>query len=214
MTAEFDYPAPLRPEFFERQDEDDDARFYAEPRLVTHIDDEAIAALSRFYATLIRPRSAVLDLMCSWISHLPAGLEFERVAGLGLNEAELAENPMLDERIVQDLNRNPVLPFDDASFDAAVVPVSVQYLVRPVEVFAEVGRTLKPGAPFAVAYSNRMFPTKAVAIWRSLGHRERAELAGLYFRLSGRFGPPRAVDISPGPDSDPLVVVVAEVRPA
>jgi len=212
MESESRYPPPLRPEFFQRQDEKDDAGFYAEPRLVTHIDDEAIAALSRFYAAMVPPGSAVLDLMSSWISHLPAEVEFERLVGLGMNEAELAENPLLTECVVQDLNRNPALPFDDQSFDAAIVTVSVQYLVRPVEVFAEVGRTLKPGAPFAVAYSQRMFPSKAVAIWQSLEHHERADLIGLYFRLSGRFGPARAIDISPGPGSDPMVVVVAEAR--
>jgi SAM-dependent methyltransferase len=210
MESELRYPPPLRLEFFQRQDESDDAGFYAEPRLVTHIDDDAIAALSQCYAGLIRPGSAVLDLMSSWISHLPAEFEFERLVGLGMNETELAQNPALTERVIQDLNRNPVLPFENESFAAAVVTVSVQYLVRPVEVFAEVGRTLKRGAPFAVAYSNRMFPTKAVAIWQSLSHRERADLIGLYFRLSGRFGPARAIDVSPGPGSDPMVVVVAE----
>jgi len=187
-----DEPAPaLRDEYFEREDDTDDAFFYREPRLVTHIDDEAIAALTAFYRQLIPDGALVLDLMTSWVSHFPA---------------------ILTERVVQDLNKNPVLPWDDAIFDAAVVTVSVQYLVRPQDVFAEVGRVLKPGAPFAVAYSNRCFPTKAVAIWQSLGPREHAELIGLYFRLAGTFEPPQAYNISPGPGHDPMYVVVGRRR--
>jgi SAM-dependent methyltransferase len=204
-----DEPAPiLRDEYFQREDESDDAFFYREPRLVTHIDDEAIAALTAFYRQLIPDGALVLDLMTSWVSHFPAGKPLAGVAGLGMNMVELEHNPVLTERVVQDLNKNPFLPWDDATFDAAVVTVSVQYLVRPPDVFAEVGRVLKPAAPFAVAYSNRCFPTKAVAIWQSLGPRDHAELIGLYFRLSGIFEPARAYNISPGPGHDPMYVVV------
>ncbi|HMO55696.1 MAG TPA: methyltransferase domain-containing protein [Tepidiformaceae bacterium] len=199
----------LRPEFFDRYDTSPDPEFYREPRLVTHIDDAAIASLTRFYGELIADGSRVLDLMSSWISHLPSGRHFAGVAGLGLNEVELENNPVLTERVVQDLNANPVLPWADGIFDAAVVTVSVQYLTSPVEVFREVGRVLRPGAPFAVAYSNRCFPTKAVRIWQSLGDRDHAELIALYFRLSGAFQPAQAYDISPGPGSDPMYVVVA-----
>lgn len=201
--------SPLGPELFRRMDETDDALFYREPRLVTHIDDAAIAAITRFYGQLIAPGSKVLDLMTSWVSHLPAGLPLEAVAGLGMNAYELEQNPVLTERIVQDLNANPKLPWPDGTFDAAIVTVSVQYLTDAPKVFAEVGRVLKPGAPFAVAYSNRCFPTKAVAVWQTLTSRQHAELIGLYFRLSGKFGQPQAHDISPGPGSDPMFVVVA-----
>lgn len=199
---------PLKPEHFLRVDQSDDSAFYLEPKLVTHIDDAAIGSLSRFYGELIPGGGAVLDLMTSWVSHLPESLLLERVAGVGMNAEELAENPRLSERVVQDLNKDPELAFGDGSFDAALVTVSVQYLTRPLEVFAEVGRVLKPGAPFAVAYSNRLFPTKAVAIWRALGDREHADLIALYFRLSGRFALAQAYDISPGPGSDPMYVVV------
>jgi SAM-dependent methyltransferase len=202
--------SPLRPEHFQRLDESDDSLFYAEPRLVTHIDDAAIAAVSRFYGELIAPGSLVLDLMTSWVSHLPSSLELAGIAGVGMNQYELEQNPVLTERVVQDLNRDPRLPWGDATFDAAIVTVSVQYLTDPPGVFREVGRVLKPGAPFAVAYSNRCFPTKAVAVWQSLNSREHAELIGLYFRLSGKFGQPQAYDISPGPGADPMFVVVAK----
>lgn len=202
----------LRDEFFEREDESDDTLFYREPRLVTHIDDEAIGAVTAFYRQLIPDGALVLDLMTSWVSHLPAGKPLAGVAGLGMNMVELENNPVLTERVVQDLNKDPVLPWPDATFDAAIVTVSVQYLTHPVDVFAEVGRALKPGAPFAVAYSNRCFPTKAVAIWQSLGPRDHAELIGLYFRLSERFDPAQAYNISPGPGHDPMYVVVGRRR--
>ena len=206
MTAALENP--LRPEHFDRIDESDDSAFYVEPKLVTHIDDAAIESLSRFYGDLIPQGAAVLDLMTSWVSHLPSSLRLGHVAGLGMNREELDENPRLTERVVQDLNRDPALPFGDQQFDAAIVTVSVQYLTRPIEVFAEVGRVLKPGAPFAVAYSNRLFPTKAVAIWKALGDQEHADLIALYLRISGRFAPAQARDISPGTGSDPMYVVV------
>jgi len=206
---------PLRPEHFRRVDESDDDKFYTEPRLVTHIDDAAIDAAREFYGQILPSGGAILDLMSSWISHLPAEAGFVSVAGLGLNGVELENNPQLTERVVQDLNKNTRLPFANATFDGAVVTVSVQYLVHPVEVFAEVGRVLKPGAPFIVTFSNRCFPTKAVAIWTALGDREHTELVGLYFRLSGAFSPAQAYDISPGPGrSDPLYAVVAYALPA
>ena len=205
---------PLRPEHFQREDESDDAGFYAEPRFVTHIDDAAIGAATDFYRKLLPTGGRILDLMSSWVSHLPEDVEYESVAGLGMNAKELEGNPRLTERVVQDLNREPMLPFDDGAFDAAVVTVSVQYLTRTAEVFAEVGRTLVAGAPFAVVYSNRCFPTKAVAVWRMLGSREHADLVGLYFRLSGRFDQPQAYDLSPAPgQSDPIYAVVARATP-
>lgn len=200
----------LRPEYFVRVDERDDSEFYREPRLVTHIDDTAIAALEKFHAWLLPPGGAVLDLMASWVSHLPPGLELGRLAGLGLNAIELSSNPRLTEWVVQDLNRDPNLPWPDATFDAAICTVSVQYLVRPADVFAEVGRVLKPGAPFAITYSNRCFPTKAVAAWLALGDRDRAELIALYFAHARIFGQPRAYALVAGEDSDPLYCVVAE----
>jgi SAM-dependent methyltransferase len=201
---------PLRPEHFRRYDESPDDQFYREPRLVTHIDDDAIAAATAFYRDLLPAGGRILDLMSSWVSHLPADVEYAAVAGLGMNAAELDANPRLAERVVQDLNENPRLPWDDGTFDAAIVTVSVQYLTRPADVFAEVGRVLAPGAPFAVLYSNRCFPTKAVAVWQSLGSREHGDLIGLYFRLAGAFEQPQAYDLSPNPGrSDPLYAVVA-----
>ena len=201
--------SPFQPAHFERMDPSDDGLFYMTARLVTHIDDAAIAAASRFYGEQLPPRGRILDLMSSWVSHLPAGSAYASVAGLGMNAAELAVNPVLSERVVQDLNRDPVLPWPDASFDGAVVTVSVQYLTRPVEVFAEVARVLVPGSPFIVTFSNRCFPTKAVAIWRMTSDEDHARVVGAYMGHSGAFGDITAHDLSPAPgQSDPMFAVV------
>ena len=202
-------PDEFPPGAFARDDECDDAAFYAPARLVTHIDEQAITALCHFYGTVISAGSTVLDLMSSWVSHLPDDLELAAVIGHGMNEAELAANPRLTRSFVQDLNRNPALPLDPASCDAALCCVSVQYLQQPVAVFAEVRRALKPGAPFIVSYSNRCFPTKAVAIWRSLDLRGHASLIHRYMTAAGFRGIEAHV-LANGMHGDPLVAVVGE----
>ena len=143
---------------------------------------------------------------------MPEGHAREKVVGLGLNSVEMRENPQLDEWMVHDLNANPTLPFRDATFDAAILTVSVQYLTRPEQVFAEMARILKPGARFHVIYSNRMFPTKATAIWKALSDADRAKLIGTYFRRSGGWEEPEARNITPTLRfySDPVYVVSAE----
>ena len=177
------------PEFFRREDESDDRLFYTEPRLVVHIDEHAIAAVGEYFARKLPENGVILDLMSSWRSHLPEGFSTEKLVGLGLNATEMAENPQLDEWYVHDLNADPVLPFEDGSFDAAVVTVSIQYMVKPVEVFSQVNRVLKEGATFHVIYSDRAFPTKAVEVWQRLDDAGRARLIALYFsRLRGLEG--------------------------
>jgi len=213
VTAEAGGPgaSPFRPEHFEREDESPDGTFYVLPRLVVHIDDGAIAALRRFLAETLPSGADILDLMSSWRSHLPEGIAYGRVAGLGLNAVELAENPQLTERLVCDLNALPELPFARASFDAALVTVSVQYLTRPLEVFAEVARALRPGGAVVISFSNRMFPTKAVRLWRATGDAEHAQIVAAYLHHAGGFSDIRFQDRSPA-GGDPLFVVAARRR--
>jgi SAM-dependent methyltransferase len=202
---------PLKPEHFARVDETPDGLFYAPPRIVTHIDDPARAALAAYYRERLPAGGRILDLMSSCVSHLPTDVPYDRVIGHGMNVTELNANPQLTGGFVQDLNRNPALPFADAAFDGCTVAVSVQYMTRPLEVFAEVARVLRPGAPFILSFSNRMFPTKAVAIWRALNDGQHGGLVDLYFKLSGAFGPAEFLDLSPFPGrSDPLFAVVAD----
>jgi len=198
------------PDFFRRVDDDDDELFYSVPRLVTHIDDGAIAKVGEIYAHLLPQGGAILDLMSSWRSHLPVHIRPSRVVGLGMNRPEMEENPALTGIVVHNLNRDPRIPFADNEFDAAVVTVSVQYMTRPIQTFAQVARVLKPGAPFVATFSNRMFPTKAVAIWQNLDDYDHGKLVGSYFMESGAFENIDFIDRSTPtvPPSDPIWAVV------
>ncbi|MEK9661841.1 MAG: methyltransferase domain-containing protein [Alphaproteobacteria bacterium] len=204
-------PPPFKPEYFERADDAADAAFYAAPRLVAHLDDAARAALADWYAKLLAPGAAVLDLMSSCVSHLPDDIALGPVTGLGMNAVELAANPQLDAALVHDLNARPVLPFADGAFDACLVAVSVQYLTQPVAVFAEIARVLRPDGVCAVSFSNRCFPTKAVALWQAFGDAEHVWLVQEYFRRSGGFGEAVFENLSPNASltGDPLFGVAA-----
>jgi SAM-dependent methyltransferase len=193
--------------FFDRADETDDARFYAAPRFVTHIDEHAIAAVATLYEELgIHGR--VLDLMSSWVSHFRR--RPERLTVLGMNQAELDANPDAAERIVHDLNSQPRLPFADGAFDHAVCCVSVDYLTDPVAVFAEVARVLRPDGVFACTFSNRLFPTKAVRAWLATDDRTHCALVSEYFRASGAWSEPVAQLRTPlDAPGDPLYAVWA-----
>src|SRR5262245_48425405 len=152
----------FQPGSFAKQDESPDVQFYAYERLVTHIDDPAIVAVGEAYRQFLPPNGDYLDLMSSWVSHFPDDMPINSLVGHGMNDIEMRNNPRLSEYFLQDLNLDPILPLPDNRFDGVVICVSVQYLTRPVEVFAEIGRVLKPGAPLVIAFSNRYFPTKAV----------------------------------------------------
>jgi SAM-dependent methyltransferase len=191
---------------FAKQDSGDDLAFYAPPRLVTHIDDAATAALTGHYRALLPPGARLLDLMSSWVSHLPADVSYAEVVGHGMNADELRANPRLTQWFIQNLNDNPQLPLTDHGFDAALCCVGVQYLQRPARVFDEVRRVLVPGAPFIVSFSNRCFPMKAVAIWRALDTNGHAALVKLYLERAG-FGRVRVDLLADGRSGDPLVAV-------
>jgi SAM-dependent methyltransferase len=201
------------PEMFQRMDESDDSLFYTIPRKVVHIDEPAIRAAGQVIAETFTPNGVLLDLMSSWRSHLPEGFVKQKLIGLGLNAEEMADNPDLDEYVVHNVNVDPRLPFADASFDGVVITVSIQYLTHPIEVFSEVRRVLKDGAPFLVLFSNRMFPTKAVRVWQSLYDGQRAKLIQAYFQAAGGYEEPVFTDASPQTGiTDPLYAVCARKR--
>ena len=199
----------LRPEYFRRLDESSDAEFYAIPRLVTHIDDGAIAAVTQLYRERFPAGGAVLDLMSSWVSHLPAEVAYRRVVGLGMNRGELDANPRLHGRVVQDLNADPRLPFADAEFDGAGICVSVDYLIRPVEVLRECGRVVRPSGPLVITFSNRCFPTKVIAAWQMLDDTGHLFLVSRYLEEAGNWTDIEQLDRSPATGGDPLYAVVA-----
>lgn len=206
---------------FCRADEAPDAAFYAQPRLLNHVDDTAVRAIESLYAALLPETGKVLDLMAAWRSHLPRRAALA-VTGLGMNQTELDANPRLGEHCVQDLNARPVLDYADGSFAAVVCTASIEYLARPAEVIAQVRRVLAPGGRFIVTFSNRWFPPKAIALWAECHEFERVGLVLDYFLEDGGFerpaswslrGLPRpAGDRYAGkyPYSDPVYAVWAE----
>jgi SAM-dependent methyltransferase/FKBP-type peptidyl-prolyl cis-trans isomerase 2 len=172
---------------FQRLDESEDSSFYASPRLVEHVDTGAREIIRGLYGRLLGKGWSVLDLMSSHQSHLAHGQDLGEVTGLGLNMEELDSNPLLTDRVVQDLNREPVLPFKDQRFDAALCSLSVEYLTRPLEVFAEAARVIRPGGLFVCTFSNRWFPKKAIRLWTQLHEFERIGLVAEYFLRTSPF---------------------------
>ncbi|HIK05925.1 MAG TPA: class I SAM-dependent methyltransferase [Trichormus sp. M33_DOE_039] len=171
----------LKPDQRLKLDDTDDKLFYAYPRFVTHVDEGFIQQLTELYRERLQPNTRILDMMSSWVSHLPDELEFAHVEGHGLNGEELARNPRLNHYFVQNLNENPALPLPDQDFDAVINCVSVQYLQYPEAVFSEIHRILKPGGVAIFSFSNRMFFQKAIQAWRDSSELGRVELVKRYF---------------------------------
>ena len=177
---------PFTQQDLRRADETSDQHWYSQPRFVTHIDDQCIQALSNVYFQVFQDNDSVLDLCSSWISHFPVNQPtLSNVVGLGMNEQELARNPILNSFVVKDLNLEPKLPFEDNSFDKITNAVSVDYLSKPQEIFVEMHRVLKPGGLAIMAWSNRMFPTKVVDMWLKVSEEERVKIVQSYFLLCG-----------------------------
>ncbi|MGZ0244795.1 MAG: class I SAM-dependent methyltransferase [Alphaproteobacteria bacterium] len=182
---------------FIRLDDTPEELFYHTPRLVIQIDDAARDALAAHYATRLQEGDRILDLMSSCISHLPPDLTTGTVIGHGMNAEELSANPQLDDYFIQNLNKNPELPLEDESFDACLIAVSVQYLTDPIRVFSQIGRVLRPGGHLIVSFSNRMFPTKAVAIWRSLDAVGHQNYVAACMNKSAEFSAIEFAELSP-----------------
>ena len=211
-----DLPDPLPSTAFRRQDETPDEDFYRLPRFVTHIDDGAIGAVTGLYREFFPAGGRILDLMSSWVSHLPPEVEYGQVVGLGLNRAELERNSRLSGFVVQNLNTAPTLPFGDGSFDAAGITVSVDYLTRPVEVLRDLGRVLVPGGPVVISFSNRCFPSKAVAVWHRLDDAGHLALVERYLKEAGTWEHFEQLNRSPRVagrrKGDPLFAVVGRAK--
>jgi SAM-dependent methyltransferase len=177
----------LSPQETQKVDLSDDLLFYEAPRLVYHTDESFVAKLQGLLEKVLPPQAEILDLMSSWVSHLPKGYQPKRVVGHGMNTVELSQNPVLSDYFVQNLNETPQLPLADESFDVVLNTVSIQYLQQPVEVLQEVHRILKPGGLVVISFSNRMFPTKAIQAWCARSDDERLELVTRYIQTAGDF---------------------------
>jgi SAM-dependent methyltransferase len=201
---------PYTAQDLSRMDESDDEIFYDSPRLCYHIDDAAVASLTDYYSKIFKDGDDVLDICSSWVSHFPKDWKGGNIVGCGMNEYELSKNERLNSYVVQDLNKNPSLPFEDASFDKVTCVVSVDYLTKPKEIFKEIGRVLKPRGICILSISNRCFPTKAWNLWLRTNDLEHVFIAGSFFHYAGMFEPPSCDDISPNPGrSDPLFIIKA-----
>ncbi|ESQ49988.1 hypothetical protein EUTSA_v10021286mg [Eutrema salsugineum] len=174
-----------------------DREFYSYPRFVNHVDEKFISCLTDLYRNRLRPGSIVLDLMSSWVSHLPEEVKYEKVVGHGLNAQELARNPRLDYFFIKDLNDDQKFELEDKYFDAVLCSVGVQYLQQPEKVFAEVYRVLKPGGALIVSFSNRMFYEKAIKVWRDGTEYGRVQLVVQYFQSIEGFTQPEIIRQQP-----------------
>jgi SAM-dependent methyltransferase len=210
---------------FSRDDSSDDKIFYEKDRFVNHIDKVAINTVEQLIGDLVIEKNPViLDLMAGWDSHIPESLNTSEVIGLGLNENELKKNKSLTGYLLHDLNADTKLPFNDNYFDLVINSLSVDYMIKPLEVFQEAGRVLKPGGLYLVIFSNRMFPRKAVKVWKDSSESERIILVEEFFQGSGIFEKPVKF-VSKGKDrpeddkyyeycrlSDPVYALYAEKK--
>ncbi|MEB3308162.1 MAG: methyltransferase domain-containing protein [Cyanobacteriota bacterium] len=146
-------------------DEADDSEFYAQPRFVQHLDAAFRGRLTELYRERLPPCAVVLDLMSSWVSHLPEGISYHEVIGHGLNDEELKANSRLDRHWIQNLNVDQRLPLEEASVDATLIVAGWQYLQYPEAIASELWRISRPGGQVMVSFSNRMFFTKAPQVW-------------------------------------------------
>ncbi|WP_414543318.1 class I SAM-dependent methyltransferase [Nostoc sp. CCY0012] len=183
----------LKPDQRQKLDDTDDKLFYDYPRFVTHVDEGFIQQLTNLYGDRLQVNTRILDLMSSWVSHLPEEMEFAHVEGHGLNAEELGRNPRLNHYFVQNINDNPQLPLPDQSFDAVLNCVSVQYIQYPEAVFSEIHRILKPGGVAIISFSNRMFYQKAIQVWRDASEATRVELVKRYFTSVPGFTDPEII---------------------
>ena len=172
------------------------------------IDQSAIAAVTNLYREVLPPGGAILDVLSGWVPHLPPEAPFRRVVGIGIEKRALAENPFLDEWCVQDLNAAPAIPFANGEFDGAAICAAVQYLARPAEVFREVARVLKPGAPLIVSFSNRCLATKAIACWCLHDETGQLCLVAQHFAAAGNWADIRCLDRTPPQGGVPLYAVI------
>jgi len=207
---------PFKEKDFSRIDENDDQAFYSIPRLVYHIDEAAVAALTQYYRKSISPGSSILDICSSWVSHYP--LEFKenmrRISGTGMSALELKVNDQLTDFSPRNLNIDSKLPYDDETFDVVTCVVSIDYLIKPIEVLKEVHRVLKSGGKVIISQSNRCFDTKAINMWLAMNDRQHLELINAYFQYAGGFKPRKVFDITAEGERneyfDPMFIVEAE----
>ncbi|WP_413684704.1 SAM-dependent methyltransferase [Prochlorococcus sp. MIT 1011] len=149
----------------EKMDIADDQIFYQQPRYVHHLSDSFRTRLTNLYSEYLLKHHVILDLMSSWVSHLPSNIRYKKVIGHGMNEAELGSNKRLDKFWVQNLNMKQNMPIEDSSIDAGLIVAGWQYLQYPEKVSLELSRIIKSDSFLIISFTNRAFWTKAPNIW-------------------------------------------------
>ena len=158
-----------------KSDISDDEIFYQQPRFVHHLSDSFRNRLTSLYSEYLLNHYIILDLMSSWVSHLPSNISYKKVIGHGMNEAELSSNERLDRFFVQNLNKKQNMPIEDSSVDVGLIVAGWQYLQYPEKVSLELSRVIKSDSLLIISFTNRAFWTKAPNIWTYSSEKKRIE---------------------------------------
>ena len=158
-----------------KSDISDDGIFYQQPRFVHHLSDSFRNRLTSLYSEYLLNHHIILDLMSSWVSHLPSNISYKKVIGHGMNEAELSSNERLDKFFVQNLNKKQNMPIEDSSVDVGLIVAGWQYLQYPEKVSLELSRVIKSDSLLIISFTNRAFWTKAPNIWTYSSEEKRIE---------------------------------------
>ena len=158
-----------------KSDISDDEIFYQQPRFVHHLSDSFRTRLTNLYSEYLLKHYIILDLMSSWVSHLPSNIRYKKVIGHGMNEAELSSNERLDRFFVQNLNKKQNMPIEDSSVDVGLIVAGWQYLQYPEKVSLELSRVIKSDSLLIISFTNRAFWTKAPNIWTYSSEEKRIE---------------------------------------
>ena len=153
----------------------DDEIFYQQPRFVNHLSDSFRTRLTTLYSEYLLNHHIILDLMSSWVSHLPTNIRYKKVIGHGMNQAELSSNERLDSIFVQNLNKKQNMPIEDSSIDVGLIVAGWQYLQYPEKVSLELSRIIKSDSLLIISFTNRAFWTKAPNIWTYSSEEKRIE---------------------------------------
>ena len=156
-------------------DDSDDQIFYQNPRYVNHLSFSFRNRLTNLYSKYLYSNNVILDLMSSWVSHLPTNTKYKKIIGHGMNESELRANKRLDSFWVQNLNKIQILPIEDSSVDTGLIVAGWQYLQYPEKISLELSRIIKKDSLLIISFSNRAFWTKSPNIWTNSSEEGRIE---------------------------------------
>ena len=169
----------------EKMDIANDQIFYQQPRYVQHMSNSFRTRLTSLYSQYLLNHHVILDLMSSWVSHLPSNIKYKKVIGHGMNEAELSSNKRFDEFWIQNLNNTQNMPIEDSSIDVGLIVAGWQYLQYPEKVSLELSRIIKCDSLLMISFTNRAFWSKAPNIWTYSSEEKRIEYVSSVLSANG-----------------------------